>query len=338
MTTSAPTTPVDIQPSRLRSPHPSRCTTYTPVQQRVIDLLGRQSSRHPAIDRESYADTDHLTWLREAIDEYLTPLARLVPDNATLWVGKSAINRFRSCPGSWLGSLDVPFSWTIPSVRGTVSHKAIELTLNWRGQAEPARMVDAAIDHLVDVGGSIGKYLRSLSTVELAELRGSAVELVTAFEECFPPLRSRWRPVIEGALRAEFAGGKVVLVGRPDLTLGRPGHGGKVIIDFKSGSRAAHHADDLRFYALMDALRVGVSPRRVATVYLDSGMPVAEDVTPALLEATAERVVLSVEDMINTRWGGNAAELRSGPHCGWCPAQASCVAGQEWERRYDESW
>ncbi len=254
-----------------------------------------------------------------------------MPDGQTLWVGKSALAAFCSCPGRWRSQLDSPFEWTIPSVRGTVGHKAIELTLNWRGEVEPARAVDAAIEHLLDDHfSSAGRFLRTLSTVEMAELRGLAVSHVTAFEECFPPLRSRWRPVVDGRCRVECCEGRVVLSGQPDLTLGQAQRGGKVIVDLKTGSRRSHHVDDLRFYALLDTLRVGLPPRRLATVYLDSGQPVAETVTADVLGAAAERVVRAVTDMIDTRWGTAPTRLRSGPHCGWCPERASCPAGLEW--------
>lgn len=317
------------------TPARAASSDYSPVQQRFIDLLGRRPDEADVLDPSLAAE------LRDRLEHGLADAAYRIPAGESLWVGKTHLHTFVTCPGSWHGALDLPFRWTIPTVRGTVSHKAIELTLNWRGPAEPSRMVDAAIAHLIEQGYSAGKFLRGLSTVELAELRCSAVELVTAFEECFPPLRSRWRPVLEGRLRAEFGDGKIVLAGRPDLTLGQAARGGKVIIDLKSGGRAARHADDLRFYALVDTLRVGIPPRRLATVYLDAGQPVVEEVSAEGLSEAVDRVVSVVDEMTATRWGGERIDLRSGPHCGWCPVQAGCVAGQEWERRDDidrERW
>lgn len=328
MPTAAPTTPRP-SPAAPRSVAP-----YSPGQQRVIDLLGRRRG-------DGDLDPDIAPRLRQRLEDGLADAAALIPDGESLWVGKSHLHSFATCPGSWMGALDVPFRWSIPTVRGTVSHKAIELTLNWRGEAEPSRMVDAAVTHIIEQGYSAGRFLRQLTTVELAELRSSAVELVTAFEECFPPLRSRWRPVLEGRLRTEVAGGKIVLAGRPDLTLGQAVRGGKVIIDLKTGRRSERHLDDLRFYGLIDAMRTGLPPRRVATVYLDAGEPAVEDVTAETLLSAAERVVTLVDGMVRSRWRGERVELRSGPHCGWCPVRASCAAGQEWEQADDgdrERW
>jgi hypothetical protein len=295
-----------------------------PAQQRVIDLLGKHADDAPDIGPEA-AEA-----LRTRLEERLRDVADLIPTDETLWVGKTPLAAFNACPGHWRAQVDSPFSWSIPSVRGTVSHKAIELSLNWRGEVEPGRAVDAAIGRMLDDDTSAGRYLRTLSTVDLAELRSASVDLVTAFEECFPPLKARWRPVVDGRSRAELCGGRIVLAGKPDLTLGQALRSGKVIIDLKTGGRSQHHVDDLRFYALVDTLRVGLPPRRLATVYLDAGLPVVEVVTVGVLEAATERVVRTVIDMVQSRWGTLPTRLRAGHHCTWCPARNDCHAGLEW--------
>lgn len=308
------------------NPHQS----LRPAQQRVIALLGKHADDAADIGPE-FAET-----LRSELDERLGPVAALIPPNDPLWVGKTHLAVFNSCPGHWEAQLDAPFSWTVASVRGTVSHKAIELSLNWRGEAEPGRVVDAAICRMLDDDTSAGRFVRTLSTVDLAELRSAAVELVTAFEECFPPLKPRWRPVVDGRSRVELCGGRIVLAGRPDLTLGQALRSGKVIIDLKTGNQQHHHVEDLRFYALVDTLRVGLPPRRLATVYLDAGQPVVEAVTTGVLEAATERVIASITSMVETRWGTLPTKLQTGRHCSWCPARERCTAGTDWvEQRSD---
>ena len=298
--------------------------TYTPVQQRIIDLLGRgsgEAERWP----EGFAEA-----VRAQLEERLAPIAAELPEGETLWVGKSPLATFTQCEQRWRTERDLPFRWTVPAARGTVAHKAIELQVNWRGESEPARLVDEAIARLTDDEHSrIGAFLRTLSTVELAELRGEAAVFVTAFEECFPPIKARWRPVLDGSLRLSLCDGRIVLSGKPDLTLGTPS-AGKVIIDFKTGSPAIHHHDDLRFYALLDTLRLGVAPRRVATLYLDSGHPAAETVTTGVIEAAAERVARSIERMHRVGTGEEAPAMRTSGMCRYCPALATCPAGQSW--------
>jgi hypothetical protein len=75
---------------------------------------------------------------------------------------------------------------------------------------------------------------------------------------------------------------------------------------------------------------VGLPPRRLATVYLDAGLPVVEVVTVGVLEAATERVVRTVIDMVQSRWGTLPTRLRAGHHCTWCPARNDCHAGLEW--------
>lgn len=297
--------------------------TYSPAQQRIIELLRRRAEDRPV-------GAAVVAALHAELEERLAPVAERIPDGASLWVGKSALHQLDTCEGRWQAEASARFVWNVPAARGTVAHKAIELQANWRGESEPCRLVDEAITRLADVGGPLATFLRTLSTVELAELRQEAVGFVTAFEECFPPLKSRWRPVIDGPARVALAGGRIVLGGRPDLTLGRSADGGKVIIDLKTGRPSRHHVDDLRFYALVDACKVGLPARRLATLYLDTGTPAVEQVTVGVLEAATERVVRSVEAMVQLRTAGRPASVRANPMCRWCPALPSCEAGSAW--------
>ena len=77
--------------------------------------------------------------------------------------------------------------------------------------------------------------------------------------------------MLEAPVRAEFAEGKIILSGKVDLSLGKPygNTAGKVLIDFKTGAFYPSHREDLRFYALLESIRLGVPPRMVATYYLD---------------------------------------------------------------------
>ena len=76
---------------------------------------------------------------------------------------------------------------------------------------------------------------------------------------------------------------------------------GKVLIDLKTGGFSPSHLDDLRFYALIETIKLGVPPRRVATHYLDTGKLVPEDVTEATLAVAARRVVDGVRRWLELR-------------------------------------
>jgi hypothetical protein len=74
---------------------------------------------------------------------------------------------------------------------------------------------------------------------------------------------------------------------------------------------------------LLLALRFGVPPYRVATLYLDSGEWQAEDVEPRMLERAAERVIEAVR-ATSASANGRPLPLSPGPYCTWCPRADTC--------------
>ena len=90
------------------------------------------------------------------------------------------------------------------------------------------------------------------------------------------------------------------------------------------------HAEDLRFYALLETLRVGVPPFRVASWYLDSGHWHAEDVDEDLLAAAARRTADGVRTLVDLRLGRRPPAVSPGPVCTWCPARETCPGARQW--------
>lgn len=305
----------------------------TATQRDVLDQLGASTAERPTFDpdlgRRIRAHLeDALRQLLDGDDDH-PPVDR---EGLPLWVSKHHLALVHSCEGRYLAGLDEPFEWRVPIAVGTVVHKAIELGVFWGGSTTPRLLVDEAIESLTASTDSIGDWLYALDEAGRAELRGRAVEMVSAFEETFPPLRSQWRPVTEARLRADLHGGDVRLSGKVDLTLGQA-HGdvaGKVLIDFKTGSVLPHHLDDLRFYALLETLARGTPPRLLASAYLDSGRLRTEAVTPDLLAAAVRRTTDGIAAVVALRLGGDEPTLSPGLHCRWCPAQPTCETGQRW--------
>ena len=162
-------------------------------------------------------------------------------------------------------------------------------------------LVDEAIARLVDDDRQgIQRFLAGLGPGDRAELRGLAVDLASSFQECFPALRSAWIPVTESRVRVELCGGAVVLSGKTDLSLGRASGlaANKVIIDLKSGRPSLTHREDLRFYALLETMKLGVPPRQLASYYLESGRAHPEEVTVALLRSAVRRTIDGVTTMV----------------------------------------
>ncbi len=301
-----------------------------PAQAEVLDLLRVPPEERPSFDaglrHELRAELDHR--LRPLTDD-LTALGHHTAK--ALFVNKHTLARVHGCETGYLAGEEEGWTgWSVPSARGTVAHKAIELALNWQGNPPPGTLVDEAIARLTDGDAGMGDWLGTLGAAERAELRSDAVDRVAKFRECFPPLKAAWTPVPESRLRAEALGGTVILSGKVDLTLGKAEGttAGKVLIDLKSGGANATHLDDLRFYALLETLRLGVPPRMVASYYLESGTLRPEAVTEGVLDAALARAADAVQKVVALRTAQRIPNLVAGPACRWCVALEGCETGR----------
>jgi hypothetical protein len=295
-----------------------------PAQQEVLDLLGAAPVARPEFD----AGLRHE--LRAELEAGLAPVLGLVPAGESLWLGKRALATVHGCEGRYLAEHARPFAWSPATARGAVAHKAIELGVHWSGEATALDLVDEAVARLIESGDGCGDWLSTCSPTERAEVRAEANERVATFQECFPPLKPEWTPVTESRIRAELSGGRVVLPGKVDLSLGRARGttAGKVLLDLKTGGFSPRHLDDLRLYALIETLRLGTPPRLLAGYYLDEGRVHPEVVTEGLLAAAVRRTVDGAARIAALLHGGDAPELRPGPSCRWCPAIDDCDPGR----------
>ena len=298
-----------------------------PAQQSVIDLLRRSADRvvpHPELATELEAE----------LNDDLGDLADQIDPAAPVWVSKHALTTIHGCETHHMAGQG-SFEWNVASARGTVSHKAIEVLVNYRGDPFAPDLVDEAMSRLInDEHADIGRFLAALPEFDRAELRALAVDRVTAFQESFPPLKPQWTPRTESRSRVELLDGRVVLSGKSDLTLGRPGD--KVIIDLKTGRPSRTHREDLRFYALLETIKLGAPPRKVASYYLDAARTDPEDVTEGTLRAAARRTSDGVRRIIAVTRLGEDATKRPGPHCRWCPVLPNCAEGTAALARADD--
>jgi hypothetical protein len=303
-------------------------SALTPAQQRTLDLLSR--SGDPVV-----FDPAVVGALRADLDEGLAELAGRLAAATTaelvspIVVTKHDLAEVFSCETKWAAPAD--FTWSAAKAKGQVAHKAIQLAIHWRGDVVPITVVDEAIDRLADDEHGLGPWLAALAPGDAADLRGRAVEHVTKFLECFPPLDPRWRPVTEGTAQYPLSG-PIALRARIDLTLGVPrlGESRKVIVDLKTGRLLHRHREDLRFYALIETLVRDVPPRLLASYSLDAAAAEIEEVTVDLLRSTLRRTLDGVERMIEVRFEGRPSTRTAGPACRWCTCRADCAEGQAW--------
>jgi RecB family exonuclease len=301
--------------------------SWNPAQRAVVELLGRGAGR---VDiPEGLADE-----LRAELDAAIAEVADLLSPDDPLFVSKHALSTVFRCEAQHLAGQG-RFEWSPPVARGTVAHKAIELGANSRREHPPAELVDEAIARLIDSDAQISRYLEALGDLDLAEVRGPAVNLVTRFVECFPPLRPAWFPRTESRLAYEAGGGRVKLSGKVDLSLGRGAD--KVIIDLKTGWANADHRADLRFYALVELLASGTAPRKLASYYLDEASAHPEDVTEGVLRTAARRTADGIVRMARLHRGGDEPTRTAGSQCRWCELSESCDVGRRYLDEADDT-
>lgn len=311
-----------------------------PAQQEVLDLLGAIRDERPRFDAVLRHE------LQRALEDGLEPMLTLLDARTdakpgdTMFISKYALGQVLGCERKYEFEERQPFEWKVPIARGTIAHKAIELSIHWRREIEPLTLVDEALGRRAEGIDPLADWLQTVSETERAELRGSVNDLLVKFLECFPRLKPAWYPSTETPLRVEVHD-RFVLSGRVDLSLGVADGSlaGKVLIDLKTGNFSPQHREDLRFYALLDAIRLGTPPRRLATYYLDQGRFHVEDVTEDLLFSTVARVVDATERMLVLATGQRDPDTAPGPACRWCPVLKECDDGQRHLRTEDDdSW
>lgn len=290
-----------------------------PAQQEVIKLLGKSAGGAPW---DPAVAEDLRDELAEATDELVERVGK-----DTLWISKHGLSGLHGCETHYMSS-EGSFAWTVQNVRGSIAHKAIELSIHWDGEAPPLTLVREAIARTANSDKSAGRFLQGLTEAELAELRGECTDLVSKFGESFPQLKAAWWPVTESRSQYDLAEGRIVLSGKVDLTLGRTQgiEPNKVIIDLKSGRRHKNHVDDLRFYALLETLKLGVPPRLVASYYLDEARAQKEEVTEGVLRAALARTIDGIHKAVELR-EGRPPNVQPGPPCRWCPVSPDCPSG-----------
>jgi hypothetical protein len=301
-----------------------RAVDMTPVQRRTLDeLIRAPTTATPGPD------------VVDRVRERLEAAAGEYQGATPLRLGKSGLNDLARCPGLFdavRSGERAPFAFSTRFAAGRLAHKAVELDVAGREDRDVYGLVEDASLRLVE-DGAFAVYWQGLEALRRDETLMDAAKTLELFRSTFPPLRRMRRelaPSTEWHVRVELLDGALVLSGTLDLVLGvsvDPVAPSRLAIDLKTGRAWPEHAEDMRFYALLLALRFGVPPYRVATLYLDSGQWQAEDVDGRVLHRATDRIVEAVRAAAASN-GGRPLELRPGPYCTWCPRATKCPVSQ----------
>jgi hypothetical protein len=301
--------------------------TLTPVQERALrDLMAGDGRDRPLFP------PDLAGRLRAELEERLAPAVATLRDGEQLWVTKHRLAELHSrCEGLFLANHlgEGEFGFSTRLAVGMLVHRSVQVGV-YRPRLDEADLVDAALGQLVRDDPRFADFVGSLDHADRAEMEAEAVRQTLLFRSTFPPFERSWTPAVEVPLSAEAAGGRVVLRARPDIMLGStdpddPMRARRLLLELKTGADIPEHDEDLRFYALVAALRFGVPPFRVATVHLERGTWRAYDVNEDLLRSAARRVG-DAYVRAAALFAGEDPRLRPGVWCGWCPRGLTCPA------------
>jgi hypothetical protein len=278
--------------------------TSTPARERLVEGLlgwGQPRPRAPA-----GLATHLLGMLERGLAELQPALGELAAARRgrRLLVSKTTLDRL-TCDGLQLAPK--PYEHSAANVRGVLAHEAI--AADWeRGRSQDPDTLVASVWH--DAASrragdprSLSAWINGLSGAEADALRAEVSDLVNAFREVWPPLPPEVvRLRIERPIEVPLAGRAVVLRGVPDLIVDSRRSDDRaraLVVDLKTGRpRSEHDRHELRFYALLSALRDGRPPFRWATFYVTEGRSEPEELRRETLESTVQRVLDTVRQLV----------------------------------------
>ncbi len=125
----------------------------------------------------------------------------------------------------------------------------------------------------------------------------------TRIAATWPALSPAWFPRSHERLTVPLCGGRVVLSGIADLVVGPQAaiEASVCVVGVEAGRRGAEPRTHLHFLALLETLRAGAAPSRVATYYTRTGELDAEPVDEHLLVSALLRVVAGAEALCTRR-------------------------------------
>jgi hypothetical protein len=184
----------------------------------------------------------------------------------------------------------------------------------------------------VSVGGDpdgIAGFVGGLAAERRQALTEEIVEHAAGIVARWPVPSPTWLPRTQERVVVPLVGGRVVMNGVVDLAFGGPaGERASVcIVELKSGRRRVEHRGDLHFYALLETLRSGAPPFRIATYYTRTGELDVEAVSEDVLVSAVQRVLAGAVRLCRLAAGTEPARSPNGL-CAWCSDLPRCEPGQ----------
>ncbi len=263
-------------------------------------------------------------WLEVGLAERLGPLS----DDRPVRVTKERLNQVLVCEAHLAASQEGPRPVTMELARGSLVDAAFRHWITVGRSDDPFVDALAALDVAGDQADVVA-FVEGLHASERAQLAADVAHHAHSIASGWPLVSHRWLPRTQERIEVPLVGGRVILTAVVDLLLGAPaGERASVcLVEVKSGARRLEHRSDLLYYALLETLRTGAPPFKVATYYTASGDIDDEAVTEDLITGVLVRVLEGTVRLV--RLAGGAVPVPSpNPLCAWCVGLPRCLPGQ----------
>ncbi len=160
------------------------------------------------------------------------------------------------------------------------------------GDAMEALAVEGGREHML-------RFVRELSADDRASLASGVVTHAEHLMALTPRFAPAWLPRTNDRVSIPLAGGRVVLTGTFDLIIGAPlaGRASLCAVGICTGDRWASARTGLHFMALLETLRSGTPPFRVALLQSGSGRYGVEDVQEEHVGAMVGQLAGRMEEL-----------------------------------------
>ncbi len=268
--------------------------------------------------------------LRDWLEDGLVEAVRALPSDVdVVRVSKESLNQVLACEAHVVASRQAPRVHTVDLTRGNLVDALFRQWVTTGAIEDPWADAVAAFEVDGDRAGVVA-FVDALPDPARSQLMAEVAEHAANIAERWPVPSPAWLPRTQERLEVPLCGGRVVLAGVVDLVLGSPAQerASVCLVELKSGSRRLEHRADLHFYALLEALRSGAPPFRIATYYSATGELDAEPVSEDTLLGALARALDGSVRLCRVDSGAEPARTPN-PLCAWCAGLPRCAPGQQ---------
>jgi hypothetical protein len=264
-------------------------------------------------------------WLEDALAEVV---AASDPEAPPVRVHKGSLNQVLVCEAHLVSSRSATRSITAELARGSLVDALFRQWITTGAVADPVADALDAFDAEGDRDG-VAAFVRALDGRRRRELADEVAAHATRLASDWGVPAASWLARTQERLEVPLCGGRVVLAGVLDLVLGSPSHerASVCLVELKSGPRRIEHRGDLHFYTLLETLRSGSPPFRMATYYSATGELDAEPVDENALLSALRRTLEGATRLCRLDAGAEPARTPNAL-CAWCAGLPSCAPGQ----------